>query len=78
MLFSSVVDPTPSEAITMEEIFEFKVTKQGLAKMPADERAFLFFLGHAINEISLLSNYLHGWERAAVPSTLSVGSQTTL
>jgi hypothetical protein len=48
--------------ILMETIFEFKVSKQSLAKIPAEERAFLFFLGHAINEISVLSKitYMSG------------------
>jgi hypothetical protein len=46
----------------MEDIFEFKVSKQDLARIPADERAFLFFLGQAINEISCLSKitYMSG------------------
>jgi len=46
----------------MEDIFECKVPKQDLARMPADERAFLFFLGQAINEISCFSKitYMSG------------------
>lgn len=46
----------------MEDIFEFKVAKHDLARIPADERAFLFFLGQAINEISCFSKitYMSG------------------
>lgn len=38
------------------------VGRRSLAKLPADERAFLFFLGQAINEISCLSKitYMSG------------------